>query len=125
MKKKIVLFAPEAYQRLSPSQKEKICNGCGSKGGLNVPDTMYGLDMSEPCQIHDFMYHVGKTNADKEEADRTFLNNMNRVIEARSWRFLKPLRYARAKEYYIAVKYFGGSAFWKGKNNPLDLVHLP
>ena len=124
MRKKIVLFAPEGYKKLSPIEKGRICNGCGAKGGFGVPSTFYGLDMTEACQVHDYMYFIGRTNADKEEADRTFLNNLNRIIEARSYFFLKPMRYARAKEYYLAVKYFGGSAFWDGKNKNKERLYV-
>jgi hypothetical protein len=54
---------------------------------------------------------------DKEIADRVFLNNMLRVIEAKpSNSFLKSLRKNRAKSYYMAVKLFGGNAFWGKKN---------
>lgn len=116
MDKKIVLFAPTGYRHLTPVSKKNICNGCGAKGGIEVPSTFYGLDISESCNIHDFMYLQGKTNEDKEVADRVFLNNMNRIIEARSCCFLKFLRQRRAKKYYLAVKYFGGSAFWDNKN---------
>ena len=59
------LYAPVSYWEAAPSEKRKICNGCGTKEGLNVPDTMWGLDISEACKIHDWMYQHGKTLADK------------------------------------------------------------
>ena len=79
------------------------------------------------------MYAVGKTNEDKEEADRVLLNNQVRSINFRfdnSGRFykysgygmtLKRMRLARAMTYYSAVRDFGGPAFWKGKNKPETL----
>jgi len=113
---KIILYAPIEYKKLKQHEKENICNGCGAKGGVSVPSTFYGLDISEACNIHDFMYLTGKTIEDKAEADRIFLNNMTRIIIARSNCFMKTLRLMRAKTYYNAVKYFGGSAFWEDKN---------
>ena len=115
------LFAPQAYWDLTPEAKAEICNGCGTKGlgGWLVPDTLWGLSITEPCHIHDFGYFVGKTLEDKEREDRIFLNNMLRVIEAANkWydKLLKPLRRMRAMKYYSAVKDFGGPAFWSGKN---------
>jgi len=112
------LFAPAEYWRLTDEQKRGICNGCGSSGafGWLVPDTMYLLNVRRACDIHDFMYEVGKTQADKEEADRVFLNNMVRIINGRGGLFRR-LRLRRAKKYYLAVYHFGGSAFWDGKNN--------
>ena len=66
-----------------------------------------------------------KTIADKEEADRVFLNNMLRIIEAKTkFGLLKPLRNRRALKYYEAVKYFGGRSFWKNKNQDKEYREL-
>ncbi len=69
------------------------------------------------------MYTVGGSLADKDEADRVFLNNLLRLIEAVDsvW-LLRKLRRARARTYYEAVHIFGGPAFWAGKNDKLNLV---
>ena len=67
------------------------------------------------------MYYVGETIEDKAEADRVFLNNMLRLVEAdNTWfgRVLKMLRRRRALEYYEGVTAFGGPAYWEGKNEP-------
>lgn len=112
------LIAPSDYRNLSKIERGKICNGCGTKGlgGLLVPDTLYGLSITEPCNIHDFMYHVGKTIHDKEHADRVFLDNMYRVISTgKNWRLLVWLRRQRAYKYYLAVREFGHDAFFNNK----------
>lgn len=63
------------------------------------------------------MYAAGSTIADKEEADRVFLNNMLRLITAAGGLgALRWLRRQRASRYYEAVCLFGGPAFWGGKN---------
>lgn len=96
-------------------------NGCGSalyKIDM-VPDSIYGISIKPTCQIHDWDYEVGQTIADKESADRRFLNNMLRLIDARQgWydRIRRPLARRRALKYYEAVHAFGGPSFWKGKN---------
>jgi len=96
-----------------------IANGCGTAGwkGKLVPDKIYGLRITPACQVHDVDYHFGKGIVAKDQADRTFLNNMIRIIEAkkRSWRWVTFLRLKRARKYYLSVKYFGGPAFWAGK----------
>jgi len=118
---KVKLFAPKEYWLLSPEEKASRCNGCGTKGlgGWLVPDTLWGLSIEEVCNIHDFMYGEGMVQADKEAADRVFLNNMVRVINAKT-RFgcLRALRLQRAMKYYTAVSVVGGPAFWHGKNKP-------
>ena len=114
----VKLYAPLSYwQGLKDGEVEKICNGCGAKEGIKFSSLLFGLDISMCCNIHDWMYYKGKTHNAKEIADRVFLNNMLRVIETKtSNSFLKSLRKSRAKSYYMAVKLFGGNAFWDGKN---------
>ena len=111
------LYAPASYVNAPPAVRAEICNGCGTKGlcGFVIPDSIWGLDITESCHIHDWAYYEGQTLADKEEADRVFLNNMLRLIDG-GWWWLKRPRILRAREYYQAVKICGGPAFWSGKN---------
>ncbi len=117
------IWAPEGYWNLSPKAKKKLCNGCGPKGlgGFIVPNTLWGLSILEACNIHDFMYHEGHTINEKTQADRTFLNNMIRIIDEDSGAFLRPLRRYRAMSYYSAVKDFGGPKFWENVNSPFEV----
>jgi hypothetical protein len=125
MKKRIVetgafLDAPEEYWSLSGDAKEKVCNGCGAKGGIPVPDTIWGLDVSECCNIHDLGYAMGRTIEDKDSADRTFLNNMLRTLEVATdngqlFGLIKHFRRSRIKAYYETVHFYGGPSFWKGE----------
>jgi hypothetical protein len=107
------------YSRALKIDKKKICNGCGplSKSGWLawlIPDTMYGMDISEVCSIHDWMYHYGTGRKGKEIADETFLQNMYTLISQGSW-WLRWLRRRRAYKYYLAVKYFGDKAYMANK----------
>jgi len=121
----VELFAPEDYWKASRELKEKIVNGCGSARAKFdfVPDNILGLDISEACNIHDWMYHFAPAKIEyKEKADRVFLNNMIRLIDAKTkWKWLRKLRRCIAKKYYLAVKYYGAPAFWAGKNKPKNL----
>lgn len=126
-----LIFAPKAYWELTKEEKKKICNGCGPQGWKFdiIPDTMWFLDISEACNAHDFMYHVARpTVKDKDEADRVFLNNLTRIIDAKTKKrikffwgsFVNPIykmRLHRAKLYYKFVRDHGGPAFWTGKND--------
>jgi len=121
---KHALYAPPGYVNAPPEIKRAL-NGCGTAGWKNylVPDTILGLCVTPACNIHDWMYTVGDTLNDKQEADRVFLNNMVRLIEnAGGWWILKRMRLNRAFLYYQAVKNFGGAAFWDGKNSESNLV---
>jgi len=106
------LYEPEGYY------KEDKCNGCGTGWSASlIPNTIYGLCIYRACCIHDYMYEVGTTIEDKEEADRVFLNNLLRIIEAKkAWWFPHFLARSRAMKYYESVVNFGGLAFWQNKN---------
>lgn len=115
----VLLYAPEQYWGLSQNVKKQLVNGCGTAGwkGKLIPDTIWGLNIKPSCNIHDFMYGVGETIEDKDEADRSFRNNMLRQIEtAGGPKWLQWLRRRRAQKYYLAVAELGGPAFWKDKN---------
>lgn len=113
------LYAPPSYVSATVEVRLAAVNGCGTGGwkGAIVPETLWFLDISEACNIHDWMYIAGSTIADKDEADRVFLNNMLRLIEGAGgpW-LLQRLRRNRAWIYYEAVHKFGGPAFWAAKN---------
>lgn len=114
------LFYPNYYTALGKDIIDSIDNGCGTEGwkGKLVPDTIYGLCVREPCRIHDVGYYLLDTIKEKEECDRIFLNNLLRVIEEDSKWYHKPVKIlmrVRARTYYNAVKYYGGPAFWAGK----------
>ncbi len=69
------LFSPPSYKKISQEERNRIINGCGAGNAKFdfVPDTMYGLDISAACDIHDFMYHIAEPTIEaKNEADRIF-----------------------------------------------------
>ena len=122
------LFVPAGYNEMTPEMKAEVCNGCGPFGKFDfIPDTIWGLGISACCDIHDFGYTFGTTLADKEEADRIFLNNMLRLIEAAPgfWaKMLRPFRRRRALLYYEMIVAFGGPAYWAGKNQEANLTRV-
>ena len=115
-----LLYAPASFLNASIKELELVCNGCGAANAKFdfVPDRIYGTYIGHACTIHDWMYNEGRSIEDKDEADRVFLNNIYRLIEIDKKKWYKPTRLQRirAKGYYNGVKYFGGSAFFKGKN---------
>jgi len=121
--KLIKLYAPESYNEI---ERSSHCDGCGS-GVLErlIPDNILGCNILEACCIHDYMYTVGFSIKDKEEADRVFLNNMTRLVYAYSAnKITLNIRLWFVKRYYDAVKYYGGEAFWQGKNNDYELKEV-
>lgn len=117
MKKKLFLYTPIGYDSLTINEKKRICNGCGSLwGGILIPDTIYGLNISEACNIHDYMYKEGTSKAYKKIADDWFKKNLYRIIDYYSAnKFMRWLRKRRANKYYWAVTRFGNRAYFKVK----------
>ena len=116
----VKLFAPRDYWELS--DEDRACyNGCGTSGwkGAVVPETLWGLNVTRACNIHDHMYKWGQTEEERAEADRVFLNNMLRIINAHGG-CLAWLRRYRAMTYYNFVRKFGGPHYWAGKNRVED-----
>ena len=122
---KTILWAPAEYWELTPEQRALTCNGCGTASTWWVPDTIWGMDITPACNIHDFMYVCGLNEDDRAKADRVFLNNIIRLIQAKTKsKIVSWLRRHRAKIYYEAVRLFGGVAFWAGKNHPAELEEV-
>lgn len=122
------LYAPLAYHDASPEVRAQVTNGCGTAGwkGDLVPDCILGLCITPACNVHDWMYTVGKTQDDKDEADRVFLNNVLRLIDGEGgWSIVKKARRLLARDYYEAVHLFGGPAFWAKKNEPGTMAFVP
>ena len=113
-----VLSAPASFLNATEIQLENTCNGCGAANAKFdfVPDSIWLLYIGHACHIHDWMYNEGRSIEDKQEADRTFLNNICRIIEKDTswWRSKNKMRKI-GYGYWWAVDKFGGSAFWAGK----------
>lgn len=129
--KKLFLWAPEDFYLLSKKEREQY--RCGPGNGILeklVPDTwrigwplVPVLRISPSCQIHDFCYSTGPDTAEwKRVSDRGFRNNLLRQVQFAAefysrWYYpITRLRLKKAQAGYIAVKLFGGPAFWNGRN---------
>lgn len=115
------LIVPTSYVKANEHTIKAACNGCGAGGWKFdiVPDSMWGLDVSEVCNVHDWCYHIGQTQDDKDFADMLFMRNLVRRINAHGG-YLAWLRRYRAVTYYNAVAEFGDSAFWAGKDRDMQ-----
>ncbi len=115
-----VLSAPDEFKTASLAKLKEFCNGCGAQDSwFRPPKRIYGTLIIYACIIHDWEYSFGLLIEDKWRADRTFHNNINRLITKDSHKWYKPTRLQRirAKVYYEAVVQGGGEAFWCGKHN--------
>lgn len=106
----------QSYFEATAEVRAQVCNGCGPGGWKFdiIPDNLYGLDITEACNIHDWDYTVGETEADKKVADERLLCNLITICKSGSW-VLRPFRIRAAKGYYESVSHFGHDAFWANK----------
>lgn len=108
MTKNIQLKAPENYYNLSEDEKQEITNKCGPNGFLSkiIPNSLLGVDISESCNIHDYMFHHSKDKNDQKIADKVFLKNLNSQIRNKSKGFTSTFRRGMAYLYYYAVRLY-------------------
>ncbi|MGZ5009199.1 MAG: hypothetical protein ACXV8W_14940 [Methylobacter sp.] len=107
------------YYDLTPEQKAQICNGAGAANDWRsafIPNKILGLDCTEVFNIHDYAYHVGRTDADKDRADMNMLINLLRLIKGKGNRWARWWANSIAIDYYYAVAEFGRDAFYAGKS---------
>ena len=107
-------IVPESYKLASKAQRKQVCNGCGPQGyDWFVPDNLLGVNICECCNVHDWMYEVGKTQREKDWADYVFLVNMRIAIDnvRNKWKTLQSCRHELAIFYYTIVKKHGGESF--------------
>lgn len=122
---RLPLYIPIPYKEASQKQRDEICNGCGAKDGIKVPNTFWGLKIKFACQIHDWMYHDGKTLGDYYFSNIMFFWNMIAlIINGSNW-FMTFIRAERALKYFLAVMFKSGkNAYWtdKEKNDTMTIT---
>ena len=69
-----------------------------------MPDTIWGLDISPVCRVHDYMYLHAEALAEENYADAIFGANLISLIQQKTkFALLKWLRLRRAYKYIDAV----------------------
>jgi hypothetical protein len=114
----------------NPQKIKDCCNGVGSEVGWwgkltyhLIPNTVWGLDVTEFSDIHDYDYCYPESFATKQDAlnykhlaDNRGLDNILAIIDRDTkWTWLKIMRRARAMKYYDALDIFGEDSFLDGK----------
>lgn len=108
-KKKTKLQAPKEYFELSKGEKKKLLNQCGPDGPINkiIPNSLLGADISQSCDIHDYMFIKAQNKKQAKVADEVFLKNMKTEIDKkRSSKVLSLFRKALANVYFAATRIY-------------------
>lgn len=82
-------------------------NGCGAKGGLKFPSTMWGLNIDTACRIHDIDWALATCIKELLEGNEIFDDNLKRIIDYESNFIMKRLRRMRAAKYVTEVELIG------------------
>jgi hypothetical protein len=107
------------FKRENPEEWASFGCGPGGLGDWLVPDTMWGLNISEACRIHDWYYRFfyDRSPRAKEFADQLLLENARTIITKGSHNFItRKLRYIRCRTYYFMVDKCGQSSWDEAKS---------
>lgn len=104
------LECPLTYKMAPESTKAMCCNACGPQGWKFdvVPDNILGIDISEACNIHDWMYREGIET--RQECDRIFKRNMKRLVNVERGA-IRYWRHVLVWWYWRGVRRLGDSAY--------------
>lgn len=100
------LLAPLSMVRRPMDEILDATNGCGREGKIDehVPDTIWGLDVSFACRVHDWMYEESDTKEEEQYADAIFAANLVSLIQQHTKsKIIMWLRLRRAYKYISAV----------------------
>jgi len=95
---------------------ENDVNGCGSKGGIDFPDSLWGASIFAACGTHDVDWREAKTLEDLKRGNKRFRENMELIVDAESSnRFIQWMRLKTMSRYYRMVKLVGTPAEAKAR----------
>jgi len=94
----------------------KYANGCGAKGGIKFPDTMYYISVISACIIHDIDWYKATCYQDLLDANERFDNNLKKICDRDSMNDLtKWFRRMRIAKYVSGVELYGTESYAKDR----------
>lgn len=82
-------------------------NGCGAKGGVKFPDTMWFVLIISACIGHDVRWALAKCFADLVEANEIFDNDLKKICDYESNTPMQWVRRQRIAKYISGVELKG------------------
>lgn len=104
------ILAPDSYWRASKEEIRQRSNGCGPPTFLSVfvSNSIWGVDVSKACEIHDYQYSKKMSSSKRKFADYIFKENLFKIIDNDGGGDIeKLLKKGIANIYYYAVRLFG------------------
>mgnify|MGYP000344950273 CR=1 FL=1 len=110
---KLPLYIPKTYTNSTKQKIEKVCNGCGAKGGIKFPSSFLGVKIKTACNVHDWMFEEGVTLGDYFFSNLMFFWNLFALIWNSSNWFTISIRTPMVMSYFLAtMSKRGQEAFW-------------
>jgi len=86
----------------------KYTNGCGSKGGIHFPPTMWGVHIEVACNLHDIRWSNAENMKDLLIANEQFDNDLKTICDTESMNdFTRWMRRMRIAKYVSGVELVG------------------
>lgn len=83
-------------------------NGCGAKGGMKFPDTMWFVSIIAACIIHDIDWALAKCYQDLLDGNERFDNNLKKICDKESmYDATRWMRRMRISKYISGVELHG------------------
>jgi hypothetical protein len=101
-----ILECPKTMAEADFDEIMIVTNGCGRAGfeGILVPDSIWWLDISPACRVHDWMYGEVESLQDERDADSLLAKYLIILIQQKTEnKILLWLRLRRAYKYISAV----------------------
>jgi hypothetical protein len=94
---------------------KSVANGVGPSDLPLATEFLHTLPSShlfyESACLHDVLYHIGKNEKDRKNADKMFLDHMLGVVKTRCDDYEKPWFTLAAYRNYYAVRWWGAKFF--------------
>lgn len=113
---------PNPYCPICGEEKSKgIGNGVGPSGMPLARKFLHMLPSShlfyDSANLHDILYHIGRTEEDRKNADNKFLEHMLVTVRTKCSGYKRPWFTLAAYRNYYSVRWLGGRFFsWDGCN---------
>ena len=82
-------------------------NGCGAKGGVKFPKTMWGVNIESACILHDIEWVMAQNYFDLKKGNELFDDNLKKICDKESNTLTIWLRRMRIAKYVSAVELVG------------------
>lgn len=89
-------------------------NGCGAKGGMKFPSTMWFVSIIAACIIHDIDWALAKCYQDLLDGNERFDNNLKKICDKESlYDITRWARRMRIAKYVNGVELHGTESYAK------------